>query len=49
MGTFDLKRIVESISNLKSENFYNAICLSLSEVVGASHVFLAHVDEDTKT
>jgi len=47
VGTFDLKRIVESISNLKSENFYNAICLSLSEVVGASHVFLAHVDEDT--
>ena len=47
MGTYDLKRIVESISNLKSENFYNAICLSLSEVLGASHVFLAQVDEST--
>ncbi|MEC8206525.1 MAG: PAS domain S-box protein, partial [Pseudomonadota bacterium] len=47
MGTYDLKRIVESISNLKSENFYNAICLSLSEVLGASYVFLAQVDEST--
>tara|TARA_Y100001963_G_scaffold153419_1_gene240145 strand:+ start:307 stop:2478 length:2172 start_codon:yes stop_codon:yes gene_type:complete len=47
VGTYDLKRIVESISNLKSENFYNAICLSLSEVLGASYVFLAQVDEST--
>jgi len=47
VGAYDLKRIVESISNLKSENFYNAICLSLSEVLGASHVFLAQVDEST--
>ncbi len=42
---YDLKRVVESISNLKGASFYDAICLSLSEVLGASHVFIAHVNE----
>ena len=48
MNDHKIKSIVKRLSNIQSDNFFDDICLSLSQAIDADYVFIATLDE-TKT
>jgi len=46
MNDHRVRSIVKSLSNIKSDNFFNDICMSLSRAIDADFVFIAMLDPD---
>lgn len=39
-----LRKVIEGVSNTYGDDFFNAICLQLAELIGADYVFIALLD-----
>lgn len=48
MDVHKIESVVKSISNVNSKNFFDDICLSLSNAIDADFVFIATIDGNKK-
>ena len=44
MNEYKIKNVVQSISHINSDNFFDEICISLSAAINADFVFIAKID-----
>lgn len=49
MNDHKIKSIVKSLSNIKSNNFFSDICISISRAIDADFVFIAMLDSTSNT